>query len=216
MEAYANAVETARPVEIGESRTKPGSVAAAIAVYLTSIDFADLAPESKRGRRFLLDRFREEHGDKPIADLRAKHVELMMADKSPYAARNFFKVLRAVAKVGVRTGMLETDPTIGARRPKIKDTGGFKCWTEKEISQFEAHYAIGARRQLAEAGCSANEIAAISGHQSLPLVARYTRAAGQKRMAVAAMAEMNKGATKVANLPLRGVANRPAPKGKKP
>ena len=38
-------------------------------------------------------------------------------------------------------------------------------------------------RRLAEAGCSANEIAAISGHVSLTEVQRYTRAADQTRMA---------------------------------
>jgi integrase len=43
-------------------------------------------------------------------------------------------------------------------------------------------------RRLAEAGCSANEIAAISGHKSLNEVARYTRAADQARMARNAIA----------------------------
>jgi integrase len=38
-------------------------------------------------------------------------------------------------------------------------------------------------RRLAEAGCSANEIAAISGHASLREVARYTRAASQAHLA---------------------------------
>lgn len=42
-------------------------------------------------------------------------------------------------------------------------------------------------RRLAEAGCSANEIAAISGHTSLREVERYTKAAEQKRMAKAAI-----------------------------
>jgi hypothetical protein len=36
-------------------------------------------------------------------------------------------------------------------------------------------------------GCSANDIAAISGHASLREVERYTKAADQKRMATAAM-----------------------------
>jgi integrase len=44
-------------------------------------------------------------------------------------------------------------------------------------------------RRLAEAGCSANEIAAISGHASLDEVARYTKAADQARMARNAMAK---------------------------
>jgi integrase len=38
-------------------------------------------------------------------------------------------------------------------------------------------------RRLAEAGCSANVIAAISGHATLAEVSRYTRAADQERLA---------------------------------
>jgi hypothetical protein len=40
---------------------------------------------------------------------------------------------------------------------------------------------------LAEAGCSANEIAAITGHTTLQEVSRYTKAAEQRRIAQAAM-----------------------------
>jgi hypothetical protein len=44
-------------------------------------------------------------------------------------------------------------------------------------------------RRLAEAGCSANEIASISGHATLREVERYTRAADQARMARNALAK---------------------------
>ncbi|WP_315729296.1 MULTISPECIES: tyrosine-type recombinase/integrase [unclassified Bradyrhizobium] len=40
-----------------------------------------------------------------------------------------------------------------------------------------------AARRLAEAGCSASEIAAITGHKALAEVERYTRAADQERLA---------------------------------
>ena len=40
-----------------------------------------------------------------------------------------------------------------------------------------------AARRLAEAGCSACEIAAITGHKTLAKVERYTRAADQERLA---------------------------------
>jgi integrase len=43
-------------------------------------------------------------------------------------------------------------------------------------------------RRFAEAGCSANVIAAISGHTTLREVERYTKAADQERMARAGMA----------------------------
>ena len=45
-------------------------------------------------------------------------------------------------------------------------------------------------RRLAEAGCSANVIAAVSGHRSLHEVQRYTAAADQLRMARAGIEAM--------------------------
>ncbi len=50
-----------------------------------------------------------------------------------------------------------------------------------------------AARRLAEAGCTAHEIAAITGHASLREVARYTKAADQQRLAVAAMDKVKTG-----------------------
>ena len=67
----------------------------------------------------------------------------------------------------------------------------FRSWCDaaglsKECSAHGLRKA--ACRRLAEAGCSANEIAAISGHASLKEVERYTRAVDQARMARNAMA----------------------------
>jgi integrase len=47
-------------------------------------------------------------------------------------------------------------------------------------------------RRLAEAGCSANIIASISGHTTLTEVARYTKAADQERMARDGMAAITR------------------------
>ena len=47
--------------------------------------------------------------------------------------------------------------------------------------------------RLAEAGCSANEIASITGHVTPEEVARYTKAAAQKKLARAAIGRLNIG-----------------------
>lgn len=47
-----------------------------------------------------------------------------------------------------------------------------------------------AARRLAEAGCSASEIAAITGHLSLSMVQLYTSSADQERLAAAAVARL--------------------------
>ena len=70
---------------------------------------------------------------------------------------------------------------------------GFSKWFVKVCQQvgLKGVSAHGLRkaacRRLAEAGCSASEIAAISGHASLREVARYTKAADQAKLARSAM-----------------------------
>jgi hypothetical protein len=61
MSAYEIAMgETPARPEIGESRTKPGTVNAAIISYYNSAAFQPLAAETKRTRRCILERFRAE------------------------------------------------------------------------------------------------------------------------------------------------------------
>jgi integrase len=72
---------------------------------------------------------------------------------------------------------------------------GFGNWfrercDEAELPKHCAAHGLrkAACRRLAEAGCSANVIAAISGHSTLREVERYTKAAAQERMARQGMA----------------------------
>lgn len=48
-----------------------------------------------------------------------------------------------------------------------------------------------AARRLAEAGCTANEIAAITGHATLQEVSRYTKATEQRKLAQSAMQRLS-------------------------
>jgi integrase len=153
MEAYQAALagETAPRIEIGAARCKPGSVAAAVALYLGSMDFGSLAYATQRDRRLILDRFREDHGEKNFAALQRKHVEIMLAAKAatPHAAKSFLKALRAVVAVALRAGLCEADPTAGIRVKVRASAHGFRTWNEDDIAQFEAAYPIGSRARLA-------------------------------------------------------------------
>ena len=62
-----------------------------------------------------------------------------------------------------------------------------------------------AARRLAEAGCSASEIAAITGHKTLAEVERYTRAADQERLARQAIQRQSENQS--GKLPADKVAN---------
>jgi integrase len=75
-------------------------------------------------------------------------------------------------------------------------TGSFGNWFRKQcnaagLPHCAAHgLRKAAARRLAEAGCTAHEIAAITGHASLREIVRYTKAADQTRLAEAAMNKM--------------------------
>src|SRR5262249_11148250 len=72
-------------------------------------------------------------------------------------------------------------------------SAGFGNWfrercNEAGLSQCSAHgLRKAAATRLANAGCSTDQIKAITGHKSLSEVARYTRAADQQRLARQAM-----------------------------
>jgi integrase len=151
MDAYTAATEGTPRIEVGAKRSKPGSVAAAVAGYFASASFAaGLAPTTRSNRKRILERFRELHGDKRIASLGKTHVERMVDAKAatPSAALNFLVSLRALMRYAVTAGLRGDDPTIGVRPPKYR-SNGFYTWTEEDIAKFEARHPVGTRARLA-------------------------------------------------------------------
>jgi integrase len=98
--------------------------------------------------------------------------------------------------------IIEATPTVGVKTFLITHFGkpytapGFGNWFRAQCdaagcSDVSAHGLRKATaRRLAEIGCSANQIAAITGHASLSEVQRYTKAADRKRMAREAMQKL--------------------------
>jgi integrase len=149
MTAYQAAFDgMAGPPLIGASRTKPGTVNAAIVGYYQSLAFRSLAPSTQAMRRAILERFRLEHGDKRIAMLSQNHVAHMLSRMGPVAARNWLKTLRGLLDFAIAEGFRADNPTLGIKLPPHK-TDGHYAWTEDEIAQFEAHHAIGTKPRLA-------------------------------------------------------------------
>jgi integrase len=150
MRAYETALGNVEPIVIGADRAKAGTVAATVSMYLASVTFADLADETRRTRRNILERFREAHGDKRIASIEKKHVQALIDAKAatPSAARNLLAVIRLLMKFAIEAGIRADDPTIGVKRVKIK-TDGFRTWDEEHIAAFEARHPIGTMPRLA-------------------------------------------------------------------
>ena len=101
--------------------------------------------------------------------------------------------------------IIDATPTVGVRTFLVTHFGkpytapGFGNWFRElcdaaDCPGVSAHgLRKAAARRLAEIGCSANQIAAITGHASISEVQRYTKAADRKHLAREAMNKLVEG-----------------------
>lgn len=99
----------------------------------------------------------------------------------------------ALAETIAGTRLIGTATFLTTQFGRAFAAAGFGNWFREQcdaagLPHCSAHgLRKAAARRLAEAGCTAHEIASITGHASLREVQRYTKAADQTRLAVAAM-----------------------------
>lgn len=147
-EAATSGVTT--KIEIGASRTVPGSInALAVSIY-GSAEWAQLSRSTQTTYRGIIERLRTDHGDKAVRAIRTEHILLMRDRKSslPSAANNLVKVLRWMLAFAVARKMRPDNPAIGIKPLKIASEG-FPVWGEGDIAKFEAHWPVGTRERLA-------------------------------------------------------------------
>jgi integrase len=150
MAAYEAALKgEAAAIEIGASRTKPGSVDDAVVRYCKSTAFQSLAPATQDGRRTYLERFRREHGDKQIKMLGSEHVGAILAKLRPFAQRNMLKALRGLTAFALTEQLINSDPTTGHKGARGKDTGGYKTWPQECIDLYRERHELGSKARLA-------------------------------------------------------------------
>ncbi len=61
-------------------------------------------------RRAILQRFRDEHGDKRLRKLQPEHVARLIGKLRPYAQRNMLKTLRGLMSFALTEGLIDVDP----------------------------------------------------------------------------------------------------------
>ena len=150
MAAYAAAVAdvSEHALEIGASRTAPGTINALAVAYYSSAEWQALAPETQKTRRRIIERFRLKHGEKRVALLRRDHILKMLSDTlSLSARRNLLKTLRGMLRFAVPL-MRKDDPTEGIAGIKLPKSKGHHTWTDDEIAQYRAYWPVGTQQRL--------------------------------------------------------------------
>jgi integrase len=147
MAAYQVALDAA-PKPIGIDRSRPGSLSAAIAEFYESRAFRSLTGGTPVKRRAILEKFREQHGEKPLGLLPQTFIAAMLDTMPPHAAKNWLKTTRHFIRWAIERKLINSDPTWGLK-VKVPTSDGHRPWTAEEISTFEARHPLGGKARLA-------------------------------------------------------------------
>jgi hypothetical protein len=143
------AAARAATTEIGAARTIPGSVNALIVSYYKYI-LPTVSPRTAQSRRQMLESFRKTYGNALIHQTKREHILKIIATKAatPHAANNLRATLRSLFEHAVALEWISDNPTLGVKRVRTVDTGGYHCWLDSEIVQYRAHWPRGTMQRL--------------------------------------------------------------------
>jgi integrase len=149
MAAYAAALGAdASSPQIGESRTLPGTVGALVVRYYQSAEWNGLKHNTRKCRKGIIERFREQHGGKQVATLERHHIEQMMAQITlPHQRRRWLITIKLLLASAIPT-MRRDNPAVGIAGVKIPKTRGYHTWEDHEIAQYRAYWPRGTQERL--------------------------------------------------------------------
>jgi len=149
---------------VGASRTKPGSVSALIAKYYRSAEWTNLSAATQSTYRGILERFRADHGDKPVDRLERHNVRhtlfpivslalatgtrrgellgLQWGDVNLDAAKPFLRVERSVEETaaGLR---VKAPKTARGRRNIALPADTVAMLRARKVEQMQLRFALG-------------------------------------------------------------------------
>jgi integrase len=149
MSAYQEALAIISPPPLSPRHVIAGSLAAVVAEYFRSADFANLSPSSQRSYRGALKPILTAHGHRLMRDLTkvaARRVIEEIGVTRPGMANLTRAVLSKIAAYSVETGLRTDNPFAGLKPYRLST---YHTWTDAEIAQFERFWLVGTRERLA-------------------------------------------------------------------
>ena len=125
---------------IGKDKVQPGSISDLLARYYV-VALPRWSEGTRKTNRAMLERFREEHGHRPVATVKPHNIENILAKMAatPAAAFNLRKRLIPVFRLAMKLGWLSVNPAELAESVPYH-AKGHHTWSEDEISRFlEVH-----------------------------------------------------------------------------
>ena len=123
---------------------------ALVVSYYGSADFKSLRPSTARVYRNILEQFREEHGDKSVASMKARNVRNLMAERAatPDAANRLLGPAIDPDGTRDRGRLARGQPGFWRQAVPSSPSRNSATWAEPDIASFRGHYPLGTRQRL--------------------------------------------------------------------
>ena len=128
----------------------PGSFGRLVNEYLASANFKQRKPRTAAGYRRVLEALQREHGDKPVALLKRRHIRKMRDARAetPGEANNILRMLKILLNFAADEEWIDSSPAAKMKELKV---GEWRAWTDEECVKFEARWAPGTMQRRAYA-----------------------------------------------------------------
>jgi len=129
----------------GITKTNPvgnaeGTWNAAIAIYMGSSDYANLARPG--AYRAIIELLQDAMGPLKMRDAKPYMIEELVdkRKKEGKITNDLVTLIRRACTIGISRGWLNVDLTAGLKKQKQKNLDGFRPWTDDEVAQWRAFY----------------------------------------------------------------------------
>ncbi|WP_244427618.1 tyrosine-type recombinase/integrase, partial [Bartonella queenslandensis] len=127
-----------------------GSFAWLVKQYFNSSDWHSLSKATKRQREPFLMKICDSIGNVPYQAIEKKHIiaGVERRKETPAMAREFLKILNGLFNWAIDQGLLENNPTLGVKKPPLKNKGGFPVWTEEDVKKYYQRWHHGTHERV--------------------------------------------------------------------
>ncbi len=89
-------------------------------------------------------------GNIPYQVIEKKHIiaGVERRKETPGMAREFLKILNGLFNWAVEQGLLETNPTLGVKRPALSNKDGFAAWTKEDVEKYYQKWHHGTHERV--------------------------------------------------------------------
>ncbi|WP_208441422.1 tyrosine-type recombinase/integrase [Bartonella raoultii] len=127
-----------------------GSFAWLLKQYLNSSNWHNLSTTTKKQRKLILMKICDSIGNIPYQVIEKKHIiaGVERRKETPAMAREFLKTLSGLFKWAIEQGLLENNPTLGVKKPPLKNKEGFPAWTEEDVEKYYQRWSHGTHERV--------------------------------------------------------------------